>query len=124
MIEDSHLLGHILEEELGRNGFEVTAAYDGKGGILKAREIHFDAIILDLVLPDIPGESVCRELRRFPETEKIPIIMLTSKDTDVDKVVGRVLGADAYIYKPFDLGKLLAEIERLTGHKEAGDGTK
>jgi DNA-binding response OmpR family regulator len=115
VIEDSHLMCHILEQELQQKGFEVVTAYDGKGGLLKAREIIFDAIILDLVLPDIPGEEVCRELKKFPETEKIPIIMLTGKDSDADRVVGRVLGADSYVAKPFDIGRLMDEISKYIG---------
>ena len=112
VIEDSHLMCQILEKELSKKGFEVITAYDGKGGLLKAREIRFDAIILDLVLPDIPGEEVCRDLKKFPETEKIPIIMLTGKDSDVDRVLGKVLGADSYIAKPFDMGRLIEEISK------------
>jgi DNA-binding response OmpR family regulator len=112
VIDDSHLMGHVLEEELSKKGFEVVVTYEGKSGLLKAAEIKPDIIILDLVLPDMPGEEVCRQLKKDPETEKIPVIMLTGKDSDVDHVVGRVLGAQAYIAKPFDLSQLMEEISK------------
>jgi DNA-binding response OmpR family regulator len=112
VIDDSHLMGHVLEKELHQNGFEVIVAYEGKAGLLKAGEIKPDIIILDLVLPDMPGEEVCRQLKKDHRTEKIPVIMLTGKDSDVDHVVGRVLGAQAYIAKPFDLGQLMGEISK------------
>jgi DNA-binding response OmpR family regulator len=113
IIEDSHLTCHIIEIELQRKGFEVITAHDGKGGVLKARAIEPDIILLDLVLPDIPGEEVCRELRKYPETEQTPVIMLTGKDSEVDRVIGKVLGAQAYIAKPFEIGDLLIEIYKL-----------
>jgi DNA-binding response OmpR family regulator len=112
VIDDSHLMGHVLEKELHQKGFEVVVAYEGKAGLLKASEIKPDIIILDLVLPDMPGEEVCRQLKKDPGTEKIPVIMLTGKDSDVDHVVGRVLGAQAYIAKPFDLNQLTEEISK------------
>jgi DNA-binding response OmpR family regulator len=112
VIEDSHLMCHILEQELSNKGFEVIVAYEGKAGLIKAAEVKPHMIILDLVLPDIPGEEICRDLKKSPETEKIPIIMLTGKDSDADRVVGRVLGADSYIVKPFDIGRLLEEISK------------
>jgi DNA-binding response OmpR family regulator len=113
VIEDSHILCFMLEEALQNNGFEVIVAYDGKGGLLKAQVCKPDIILLDLVLPDIPGEEVCRDLKKFPDTERTPIIMLTAKGSDVDHVVGRVLGAQAYIVKPFEMEHLMTEITKL-----------
>jgi DNA-binding response OmpR family regulator len=112
VIEDSHLTCHILEIELQQHGFEVIVANDGKGGVMKAQVCEPDIILLDLVLPDIPGEEVCRELRKYPGTEQVPIIMLTGKDTEADRVIGKVLGAQGYIAKPFEIGQLLAEIRK------------
>ena len=110
VIEDSHLTCHILEVELRQKGFEVITAHDGKGGLVKAQACNPDIILLDLVLPDIPGEEVCRELRKSAETEHTPIIMLTGKDSEADRVIGKVLGAQGYMAKPFEIGPLLAEI--------------
>ncbi|MFA6385118.1 MAG: response regulator [Candidatus Omnitrophota bacterium] len=110
VIEDSCLTCHILDVELRQNGFEVIITRDGKDGLMKARELSPDIILLDLVLPDIPGEEVCRELRKYAGTEHIPIIMLTGKSTEADRVIGKVLGAQAYMAKPFEIGVLMAEI--------------
>ncbi|MFA5099773.1 MAG: response regulator [Candidatus Omnitrophota bacterium] len=110
VIEDSHLTCHIIEVELRQKGFEVITAHDGKGGLMKARACEPDIILLDLVLPDIPGEEVCRELRKYSETEHVPIIMLTGKDAEADRIIGKVLGAQAYMAKPFEIGLLLTEI--------------
>ena len=112
VIEDSRLTCHILEIELRQKDFDVIVAHDGKEGLLKAQTIAADIILLDLVLPDIPGEEVCRKLRKDSRTENIPIIMLTGKDTEVDRVIGKVLGAQGYIAKPFDIDQLLTEINK------------
>ncbi|MDD4941381.1 MAG: response regulator transcription factor [Candidatus Omnitrophica bacterium] len=113
IIEDSLLLCQVLEDALRKEGFDVVIAHDGKGGFVKAGACRPDIILLDLVLPDVPGEQICRDLKKQPDTENTPVIMLTAKDSDADHVVGRVLGADAYIPKPFDLEHLLAQIRRL-----------
>jgi len=107
------LSSRIMEDALHKEGFEVIIAHDGKGGLLKAGEYKPDLIILDLVLPDMPGEQVCRDLKRHPDTEQTPLMMVTGKDSDVDRVVGKVLGAEAYISKPFNISNLLAEIKKL-----------
>jgi len=113
VIEDSLLLCHILEEALQNRGFEVSVAHDGKGGFLKADACRPDLIILDLILPDMPGEQVCRNLKKHPDLAQTPVMMVTGKDSDVDHVVGKVLGAQAYVSKPFDLEHLLIEIQKL-----------
>jgi DNA-binding response OmpR family regulator len=113
VIDDSHLMGHVLETELGRKGFEVIVAFDAQSGLQKAREVMPDIVILDLILPDMPGEEVCRELKQSAGTEHIPVIMLTGKDSDVDRVIGKVLGAQSYIAKPFEFDHLMSEIARL-----------
>jgi DNA-binding response OmpR family regulator len=113
VIEDSLLLSQILEEALHKKGYEVITAYDGKGGLLKASACKPDIVLLDLVLPDISGEEVCRNLKKYPDTERTPVIMLSGKDSDTDRVVGKVIGAQAYISKPFDLEVLFFEIAKL-----------
>ncbi len=115
IIEDSHFLSNILESGLQKNGFDVAVAFDGRTGLDKARSETPDLIILDLILPELPGEEVCRILKKTPETENIPVIILTSKDTEADRVIGKVLGAQAYIGKPFELDHLLKEMSRVLG---------
>ncbi|MDD4955957.1 MAG: response regulator, partial [Candidatus Omnitrophica bacterium] len=82
-------------------------------GLKKAIEGGIDLLILDLKLPGLPGEEICRQLRKDERFERLPIIMLTAKDTDADKVVGKVIGANYYIRKPFDIEELLSIIHFL-----------
>ncbi|MGE5308667.1 MAG: response regulator transcription factor [Deltaproteobacteria bacterium] len=113
VIDDSRFTIELVRGGL-EGEFEVIPAENGREGLKLARTELPDIIVLDLVLPDIPGESVCRELKRG-KTETIPVIMLTAKNSDVDKVVGRVIGADAYIPKPFQMEELLSVIRQLSG---------
>ena len=89
--------------------------FDGATGLREAIDKIPDLLILDLMIPKLPGEEVCKALREsFDERiAKIPIIMLTGKDTLVDKVVGKVIGADAYLTKPYEFNDLLTEINRI-----------
>lgn len=112
IIEDDFDICRTLELAFTNDGFAVTTARDGMDGLKKAREGKHSLIILDLMLPGLPGEEICRELRK-DERHNIPIIMLTAKDTDTDKVIGKVIGADSYVAKPFDLDKLLTEANKL-----------
>ena len=113
VIEDSEFICAVLKNELAAHGFEVSAVHDGRKGLLRARRRGFDLIILDLILPELPGEEVCRQLKKDARTEKIPILMLTGKGTDADRVLGRVIGADAYIPKPFDPAHLVKTVSAL-----------
>lgn len=113
VIEDSKFVCTVLEEGLRKADFSVVAVHDGREGLRLAKKEQPALIILDLILPGIPGEEVCRQLRRNERTEKIPLIMLTGKTGDADRVLGRVLGADAYIPKPFDLNHLLDTVNLL-----------
>jgi len=94
-------------------GYEVHTAGDGEIGLKKAIELEPDLIILDLMLPKMPGEEVCRQLRKHERLSEVPIIMLTAKNTDTDRIIGRVIGADTYMTKPFEIDRLLEEIKRL-----------
>lgn len=113
MIDDSRLILKIISDELENRGFEVIAAADGVQGLKITKDSRPDIIILDLILPGLSGEQVCKEIRRGEESSGIPVIMLTAKDTDADKIIGRVIGADCYIPKPFAMDNLLNEITRL-----------
>jgi DNA-binding response OmpR family regulator len=113
IIDDSKFICSVISEGLSDNGFEVSICNDGNCGVKMAQEELPDIIILDLILPELPGEEVCRQLKRNPKTEMIPVIMLTAKNNEVDKVIGRVLGANAYIPKPFHMEELLGKIQSL-----------
>jgi DNA-binding response OmpR family regulator len=110
VIDDEQDLVELLKFNLQKEGYEVTAAYDGFSGLEHARRMP-DAIILDLMLPEMNGLDVCRHLKRVPATAGIPILMLTAKGEEADKVVGLELGADDYLAKPFSMRELLARIK-------------
>jgi len=108
IVEDDLVLRETLSYNLIRQGYEVTTAADGKRGVELAQRTRPDLILLDIMLPGIDGFEVCRVLRQ--ETNA-PIIMLTARDDEVDKIVGLEVGADDYLTKPFSMRELLARIK-------------
>ena len=112
--DDAQLVG-LIQIRLEANDYEVITAYDGREALEKIRGQMPDLIILDLVLPRLPGEEVCREVRKGEKTKDIPIIMLTGKSSDTDRVIGRVIGADYYISKPFEASVFLEKVKELIG---------
>ena len=111
IIEDEPDIVKMLEYNLKKEGFRVVSAPDGQEGLRQARKQCPDIILLDLMLPEIDGLEVCRALRQERDTAGIPVIMLTAKGRESDKVVGLELGADDYITKPFSVGELIARIK-------------
>jgi two-component system response regulator RegX3 len=107
IVEDEASLSEPLSFLLGREGYETTIAADGPTAIAEFDRNGADLILLDLMLPGIPGTEVCREIRT---RSQVPIIMLTAKDSEVDVVVGLELGADDYVTKPYSTRELLARI--------------
>lgn len=110
IIDDEEMLVKGLQLSLEQEGYTVDAAYDGEEGLNKIRTGSYDLVILDLMLPKIDGLTVCREVRTF---SNIPIIMLTAKGEDVDKIIGIEMGADDYMAKPFNTRELVARIRAL-----------
>lgn len=115
IIDDEHDFGVLLKLSLQENGFDVIIAEDGKSGLEKAKYEKPDLIILDLGLPGLSGEEVCRKIRKDECPKGVPIIMLTAKGSDADRIIGKVIGADSYLTKPCDTQILLKEIDRLIG---------
>ncbi|MBA2725288.1 MAG: response regulator transcription factor [Actinobacteria bacterium] len=107
LIEDEESLGEALEYQLQREGYEVDRAVDGLAALEQFRTSGADLVLLDLMLPGMGGEDICKEIRR---ASNVPIIMLTARDGDIDKVVGLELGADDYVTKPFNTRELIARI--------------
>ena len=107
--EESILMG--LEDDLGLEGYKVAGATDGLQGLSMAKESHYDLIILDVMLPKMDGYEVCKQLRQVGM--KVPILMLTAKSQEIDKVLGLELGADDYVTKPFSPKELLARVRAL-----------
>jgi len=110
VVEDESALVTLLKYNLEKEGFAVAAARDGEEGVLMAREQKPDLVLLDWMLPLLSGIEVCRQLRRRPETRSIPIIMLTARGEEGDKLRGLDSGADDYVTKPFSLTELAARI--------------
>jgi two-component system, OmpR family, response regulator RegX3 len=119
LIEDEEGLGEALEYQLSKEGYEVDRTTDGTTGLKRFRTNGADLVLLDLMLPGMPGEDICKEIRRI---SNVPIIMLTARDTEIDKVVGLELGADDYVTKPFSSRELLARI-RAVLRRSSGEAT-
>ena len=110
IIEDEQTLLHNLADKLRAEGFTVKTATDGEDGLQQIRKEMPDLLVLDIMLPRLDGLSICRMVRHDPTTSHIPIIILTARGTEVDKIVGLESGADDYIVKPFGLGEFLARV--------------
>ncbi len=108
VVDDEKPIADILEFNLIKEGFQVFCAYDGVEAVRLANEVVPDLVLLDIMLPQMDGMEVCRELRKKFE---MPIIMLTAKDSEFDKVLGLELGADDYVTKPFSTREIIARIK-------------
>ena len=113
VVDDERPIVEILKFNLEKNGYRVLTAFDGAAGLELALSGKPDLILLDLMLPKMDGFDVCKELRK---TSNVPILMLTAKDDELDKVLGLELGADDYITKPFGIREVLARVKRNLTH--------
>ena len=113
VVEDEEALATLLDYNLDKEGFRVERAGDGEEGLLKVEEETPDLILLDWMLPKVSGVEVCRQLRAKPETRRTPILMLTARGEETDKVRGLDTGADDYVVKPFAMSELTARIRAL-----------
>ncbi|MEA4822524.1 MAG: response regulator transcription factor [Clostridiaceae bacterium] len=124
VVDDEKLLVKGIKFNLENEGYTVETAFDGEEALRLAREMQFDLIILDLMLPKIDGLEVCRRIREFINT---PVIMLTAKGEDTDKLIGFEYGADDYITKPFNIMELKARIRailRRSGNADRADQSR
>ncbi|SMH31910.1 two-component system, OmpR family, response regulator RegX3 [Rathayibacter oskolensis] len=119
LVEDESALSEPLSYLLEREGYDVTVAEDGTRAVAAFDEGDYDLILLDLMLPGMPGTEVCREIRT---RSSIPIIMVTAKDSEVDIVVGLELGADDYVTKPYSTRELLARIRAVLRRRTEDPG--
>lgn len=130
IVEDDTVLAETLADNLEQEGHKVTTLEDGESAYQRIKDKPPDLIILDVMLPRLDGISLCRMIRRNATTAHIPIIMLTARSSEVDKIVGLESGADDYVVKPFGLGELLARIRavmrrapnRVPEHDELASG--
>lgn len=110
VVEDEPALSTLLRYNLEKEGFRVQEAHDGEEALLQAQESQPDLILLDWMLPQVSGIEVCRRLRGRTETKNVPIVMLTARGEDSDRVRGLDTGADDYLTKPFSMNELLARV--------------
>jgi two-component system phosphate regulon response regulator PhoB len=113
VVEDDSALSDLLTWNLSAEGYDVRSTGDGEEALLMIREQHPDAIILDWMIEQVPGIEVCRQLRKDRETARIPIVMLTAKGEEEDRIRGLKTGADDYVTKPFSPRELMARLEAL-----------
>ena len=116
MIEDDESLSAMVGEYLSKRGIEVTAKPDAKSGLKLLKRGDFDALILDVMLPDLDGFEICRRVRAESD---MPILMLTARGEDTDRIVGLELGADDYLPKPFNPRELLARLRAILRRSSA-----
>ncbi len=113
LVEDDKDIIKLVTYNLSKAGYQVTATLSGATGLEKAKNENPDLIILDIMLPDLEGTEICKALRASPSRGDVPIIFLTAKADEIDKVVGLELGADDYITKPFSPRELVARVKAL-----------
>ena len=116
LVEDEESYREPLEYLLRREGYDVVTAATGPDALDRFAETGADLVLLDLMLPGLPGTEVCRRLRAVSD---VPVIMLTAKDGEIDKVVGLELGADDYVTKPYSSRELLARVRAVLRRREA-----
>jgi phosphate regulon transcriptional regulator PhoB len=118
IIEDDKDIIELVRYNLEKERFRVSWASDGLSGLAQIRKSPPDLVILDLMLPRLPGLEICREIRRDQSLNRLPILMLTAKGEEADRVVGLELGADDYVTKPFSPRELVARVKALLRRTE------
>jgi two-component system response regulator VicR len=117
VVDDERPIAEILKFNLDKEGYDVSLAFDGGEALAKALKESPDLIILDIMLPVMDGFDVCREIRK---SSRVPILMLTAKDSEIDKVLGLELGADDYVTKPFSPREITARVKAILRRSQAG----
>ncbi len=120
VVDDEADLVELVAFNLQQAGYSVVIARDGASALAEARKHRPDLILLDLMLPDLSGTEVCRRLKKDPETEHTPVVMLTARSSEMDRVVGFELGADDYIVKPFSPRELVLRVQAVLRRSSGG----
>ncbi|PKO12171.1 MAG: DNA-binding response regulator [Chloroflexi bacterium HGW-Chloroflexi-10] len=118
VVDDEPAVSDLLVYNLRKAGFEPVTALNGREALLLVQQIPFDLILLDLMLPEVDGLEVCREIRK---SSAVPIIMITARGEEIDRVVGLELGADDYVCKPFSVRELLARVKAVLRRSQSED---
>ncbi|MCA1947185.1 MAG: response regulator transcription factor [Fimbriimonadaceae bacterium] len=122
--DDERHIVRLIQVNLERQGYQVVTAFDGKEGLEKIRSEKPDIVVLDVMMPYMDGFEVLKSIRREPETENLPVIMLTAKAQDKDVFEGYHYGADMYLTKPFNPMELVTFVKRIAQGTEGDSGGK
>jgi two-component system alkaline phosphatase synthesis response regulator PhoP len=112
VVDDEKNIRDLLKFNLEKEGYDIVQAKDGKEALEKVKD-NIDLVVLDLMLPEIDGLNVCKKIRSDEKLGDLPIIMLTAKSEDIDRIIGLELGADDYLAKPFSLAELENRVKRI-----------
>jgi two-component system phosphate regulon response regulator PhoB len=123
IVEDDPSLVELLRYNLEIEGFDVSVARDGEGGMEAIDTQEPDLVVLDWMLPNMSGIEICRQMRQKPATRQTPVIMLTAKGEETDRIRGLETGADDYMVKPFSPAELTARIKAVLRRSAPGDGS-
>ncbi len=121
VVDDEIRIRELIKEYAEFNGFEVTQAEDGMDAVAKVREQDFDIIIMDIMMPKLDGYSACKEIRKI---KQIPVIMLSARGEEYDKLFGFELGVDDYVVKPFSPKELMARVKAVMNRVKASQVTE
>ncbi len=121
IVDDERDIVSVLDFALKQAGFDIVTAGDAASALARVRETQPDLVILDLMLPDLPGTEVCRQLKSSTRTSALPVIMLTARSDEVDRVVGFELGADDYITKPFSVREVVLRVKAILRRNAPGE---
>jgi phosphate regulon transcriptional regulator PhoB len=113
IIEDDRDIVELVRYNLAQEGFQVTSVADGASGLAQVRKSPPDVLLLDLMLPKLSGLEICKEIRRDTSLNRLPILMVTARGEEADRVVGLEMGADDYVTKPFSPRELVARVKAL-----------
>ena len=122
IVEDERDIVQVLDFSLKQAGFDPAIAYDGEQARARVRQKVPDLVLLDLMLPDIPGTELCKELKSAPRTRHVPVLMLTARGEEIDRVLGFELGADDFVTKPFSVRELMLRIKAILRRHTPDDG--
>lgn len=120
VIEDDKDIVELVRYNLEKDGYQVTASADGATGLAQIRKAPPDLLVLDLMLPKLSGLEICKEVRKDMGLNRLPVLILTAKGEEADRVVGLELGADDYVTKPFSPRELTARVKALLRRSEPG----
>src|SRR5436305_4412490 len=121
VVEDEKDLADLVVFNLQKAGYETLSARSGDEALALIRTRTPDLVLLDLMLPGIPGTEVCRQLKSSPRTRSMPVVMVTARGEEVDRVVGFELGADDFVTKPFSMRELILRVRAVLRRGESGE---